>query len=145
MATFVYNSYKGLLFSGAINAATVPLYVSLVTSSYSPSVSHRAYADFSGAEVAQSATYDTRGKIVSSPTISIDSTGNSAALRSSSNVTWASSTITASGAVLYASGTIAGIASPLIAFFDFGQNQTSNNGDFVLEWSSNGILKIQNG
>lgn len=145
MADFVYNSYKGALFSGLINTTTMPLYVALVTSSYSPNDNHTVYSDFSGAEVANGSGYTTRGVLVSSPTVTVDTGSDLAVLDSSSDIVWASSTITASGAVLYASGTVGSLVHPLIAYFDFGGNHSSSNGSFTLEFSSSGIMRIING
>ena len=145
MADFVYNSYKGALFSGLINTTTMPLYLALVTSSYSPNDAHSVYSDFSGAEVANGNGYTTRGALVSSPTITIDNSSDFAKLDSASDITWSTSTITASGAVLYASGTVGTLVHPLIAYFDFGGNHSSSNGDFTVEFSSSGIMRIVNG
>lgn len=123
----------------------MPLYVALVTSSYSPNDNHTVYSDFSGAEVANGSGYTTRGVLVSSPTVTVDTGSDLAVLDSSSDIVWASSTITASGAVLYASGTVGSLVHPLIAYFDFGGNHSSSNGSFTLEFSSSGIMRIING
>lgn len=57
------------------------------------------------------------------------------------DVTWSSSTITAAYAALYwDSGTPA--TSPLIAYVDFGGDQSSSNGNFTVAWDSTGILVI---
>jgi hypothetical protein len=70
------------------------------------------------------------------------------------DVTWSSSTITASGAIIYVSGynsgeTTASTArndptaigkSFLVAFVDFGGNQSSSNGTFRISWNSEGII-----
>lgn len=52
---------------------------------------------------------------------------------------WTSSTITARGAVLY--GAVAA-NNPLVAFIDFGENKSSDNGTFTIQWSASGIFTI---
>lgn len=56
------------------------------------------------------------------------------------DVTWASSTITARYAVIYKDTGVA-TTSPLIGFVDFGQDESSSNGNFTIQWSANGILR----
>ena len=56
------------------------------------------------------------------------------------DVTWASSTITARYGVLY-KDTGTSTTSPLIVLVDFGQNESSSNGNFTVQWSTQGIFR----
>tara|TARA_R110000737_G_scaffold229031_1_gene242863 strand:+ start:386 stop:814 length:429 start_codon:yes stop_codon:yes gene_type:complete len=58
------------------------------------------------------------------------------------NVTWATATITARGAVIYQTGG----TTPAVAVLDFGSDQTSTAGDFVIQFptadAANAIIRI---
>ncbi len=56
------------------------------------------------------------------------------------DVTWASSTITARYAAIY-KDTGSAATSPLMGWVDFGQDESSSNGNFTIQWSPNGILR----
>lgn len=148
MASFIFDSFKGHLLSGNISLSSSPLYVILMKSTYSPNDDTQVkYSDISSSEIVQATNsgYTTGGKILTSQTVTVN-TGSSYSVFSAANTTWTSSTISASGAVLYASGSnYGGIANPLIGFIDFGSTLSSSNGDFTLQWNSNGIIRINNG
>ena len=144
MATFVYNSFKAGMMSGLLNLATANLRVGLVTSTYTPDPDgDRTYSDIAG-EVAAGNGYSVGGELLTNVAVTTD-LDNDYSMLDADNVTWSTSSITASGAFVYASGTHSPYTHPLIAYIDFGQNQTSNNGDFSIEWASGGIIKLQNG
>lgn len=60
---------------------------------------------------------------------------------STTDPTWANSTITAKYIVFYKS-TGNNATSALIAYADFGQNETSSSGEFKYTLSADGIVKI---
>lgn len=55
------------------------------------------------------------------------------------DVTWASSSITARGAVVYDDSLA---SDPVICYIDFGSDQTSSSGDFVLSFNASGIFTL---
>lgn len=56
------------------------------------------------------------------------------------DVSWASSTVTARYAVLYDRTPATDATRPLIGLFDFGSNQTTNNGTFAVTFDALGVL-----
>ena len=57
------------------------------------------------------------------------------------DISWANSTITARYAVIY-KDTGNAATSPLLAWVDFGQLESSSSGSFTIQWATTGILKI---
>jgi len=55
---------------------------------------------------------------------------------SGANTSWTSSTLTARYAVLYDSTPATDATRPLIAYVDFGADQTTNNGTFQINWDT---------
>lgn len=135
MPNFTYNSFKEDLFEGAIDLENDTIMVALVTSSYTASQGHTGFvADVQASEVVASG-YTANGIALSGKSVSPSS---NTAVFDADPVTWNPSTITASGAVIYQSG-----AGNLIAFIDFGANQSSSNGQFTINWAGEGIFRIQ--
>lgn len=58
------------------------------------------------------------------------------------NAQWTSSTITARYGVCYVAGSTPGTDDYLIAYLDFGQNESSDNGTFEVQFHSTGIHRI---
>ena len=139
MSNQVYNSFKKNSMVGAINLSADTIKVALVTSAYVVDIdAHQFYSDITGEVVG--AGYTTSGATLSGVTITTDLT-NDRSIFDASDVTWASSTITAAGAVIYkVNGTPA--TSPLIGFIDFSGSKSSSNGDFVIQWNTDGILTL---
>lgn len=114
--------------------------VALITSSYTPNQDTHAYfSDITGE--ATGTGYTSGGQELTSKTISYDAATNVIKL-DAADVTWASSTITARYAVIYDDSPSTAATKPLLAYVDFGTNQSSNNGNFTITWDANGILKI---
>jgi len=137
----VYNSFKKAIMDGSIDLDTDNINVALLDNGYSANIdTHTMYSDVTADEIPQADGYTTKGQTIGSASITVDTT-NDLAYLDGSDVTWASSTITARYAVLFKnSGT--NTTSPLIAYVDFGSDKTSDNGNFVITWSSAGILKL---
>lgn len=57
------------------------------------------------------------------------------------DVSWPNSVITARYAVLY-KDTGQDTASPLLSCYDFGEDKSSNNGDFTIQWNTDGIFAL---
>ena len=136
-----YNFSKNLLLGKFGNLTTATIKVCLLTDSATiDQDTWETYADIvnDGSEVAAQGGYTTGGKALTNITVT-KSSGNT--VLDADDVTWANSTITAHYAVLYLDSGTAN-TSYLIGYVDFGSNKSSDNGDFTLVWSSNGILGI---
>lgn len=127
--------------NGGIDMDTDNINVALFTDAYTANIdTHTFYSDVTASEVAQANGYTTKGQTMASPVVSIDTTNDLAYFDAADN-TWATSTITARYAIIFKnSGT--NTTSPLIGYVDFGANKTSDNGNFIITWSTAGVLKL---
>jgi len=139
MADIIYNAFKKLIMDGTIDLDTDTIKVMLVTSGYTPSQDNDDYIDDVTNEVAGTG-YTAGGAELANKSVTQDNVDNEGVF-DADDVIWANSTITARGAVLYKdTGTPA--TSPVIAYLDFTEDKSSNNGDFKIEWGSEGVLNL---
>jgi hypothetical protein len=113
--------------------------VMLCTSAYVPDQDAHVYKDVSVTSEVTGTGYTAGGATLASKTIAYTAATNIIAL-DAADVTWAASTITARYAVIYDDSPAS--SKPLLAYVDFGADQSSNNGNFTITWDANGILKI---
>jgi hypothetical protein len=113
--------------------------VMLCTSAYVPDQDAHVYKDVSVTSEVTGTGYTAGGATLASKTIGYTAATNIIAL-DAADVTWAASTITARYAVIYDDSPAS--SKPLLAYVDFGADQSSNNGNFTITWDANGILKI---
>lgn len=140
MANAIYNSFKKDIMSGAIDLDTDTIKVALVTSTYTPDIdAHEFYDDLTN-EVANGNGYATGGATLADAAVTADDTDDEGVL-DATDTAWADSTITARGAVLYKDTTVAS-TSPLICYFDFGEDKVSSSGTFTISWNAEGILNL---
>lgn len=143
MTSIVYNSYLRHLLSGTIDLSTDPVYVALLSGTYTPNVNHALYSDVSSHEVVDAMVtkaYLSGGRLLAGKTIA---TVGSSAVFDANDVTWNPATITnASGAVVWVSGATAATRH-LVCFVSLGALQSSTNGTFQITWNNtNGIFRI---
>lgn len=139
MANAKYNGFKVALQNGDIDLAADTIKVMLVTSAYVPNIDTHANRDDVTNEVTGTG-YTAGGATLINKAVTQDNTADTAVF-DADNVVWAGSTITARGAILYKStGTAA--TDTLIAYFDFGVDESSNAGDFTITWNAGGILTL---
>jgi len=142
MADVVYNTAKQFIMDGTIDLDTDTLYVLLVTNAYTEDIdAHEFRDDVTANEVANGNGYTTNGKELTTKVVAVDDTNDWGVL-TADDLTWAASTITAAGAVLYKYRAGAASADELIAYFDFGGDQSSTSGNFNLNWHANGVLTL---
>ena len=122
-----------------IDFDTDTIKVMLCTSAYVPNQDTHVYKDVSVTNEVTGTGYTAGGAALASKTITYDATNNIIAL-DAADVTWAASTITARYAVIYDDSPASN--KPLLAYVDFGADQSSNNGNFTITWDAAGILKI---
>lgn len=139
MANAKYNGFKVALANGGIDLDTDAIKVMLVDSSYTPNIdTHANRSDVTG-EVSGTG-YTAGGQALANKSVTQDNT-NDTMVFDADDVTWAASTITARGAVLY-KDTGSAATDTLIAYFDFGVDESSSSGDFKITWNSGGILTL---
>jgi len=114
--------------------------VMLCTSAYVPNQDTHIYKSSVTNEVTGTG-YTAGGATLGSKTITYDAATNVIAL-DAADVTWASSTITARYAVIYDDTPATDATKPLLAYVDFGADQSSNNGNFTITWDAAGIAKV---
>lgn len=137
MANVVCNSGKAAIIGGnsshPIALLTDNMYMVLLTSSYTPSVSHTSYSNVSANEVPNGSGYTTGGAALASKSIAVETTNNRAYF-TAANVTWSASTITAAyAALLKREGGSPASTDPLVGIYDFGGNKSSSSGNFTLQ------------
>lgn len=86
-----------------------------------------------------STNYTSGGVTLSSATVTYDSASNETRL-DAADATWTTVTFTARYAVIYKS-TGTSSTSPLIAYVDFGADQSPSAGNFTITWDSTGVIK----
>ena len=113
--------------------------VMLCTSSYTPDQDTHDYKDDVTNEVSGNG-YTAGGATLANASLGYTA-GTNVIKLDGDDVTWSSSSITARYAVIYKDSGVAG-TSPLIAYIDFGEDKTSDNGNFTIEWHADGIAKV---
>jgi hypothetical protein len=113
--------------------------IMLCTSSYAPDQDTHVYKSSITNEVT-GAGYTTGGATLTTKTITYTAGTNTIKL-DADDVTWSASTITARYAVIYdATGVDA--TSVLLGYVDFGSDQVSSSGNFIVTMDAGGIFTI---
>ena len=139
MANAKYNEGKAALQRGEIDLVNDTIKVMLVTSAYTPNIDTHSFRSDVTNE-ASGTGYTAGGQALANKSVTKDTT-NDLAKFDADDVTWATSTVTARGAILYKD---TGLASTdtLLAYFDFGVDESSNAGNFTINWATGGILTL---
>lgn len=116
---------------------TDTLKVMLCTSTYTPNQdTHQFKSDVTN-EITGTG-YTAGGLALTSVTLTYNATNNTLTL-DAADAAWASSTITARYAVVYDSTPATDATRPLIAYVDFGADQSDSSGTFTIVWDAAGI------
>lgn len=137
MASVIYNSAKVKFFNGSIDWDTDTIKVALVTSSYTPNIDSHDFFDDITNEVSGTG-YSAGGKTLTTAAVNQDNTNDRGGL-DGDDLSWTSSTFTCRAAIVYKSTGTAS-TSALIAYIDFGSDQTVSSGTFTLTWDSAGLI-----
>jgi len=113
--------------------------VMLCTSTYTPNQDTHDYKDDVTNEVT-GVGYSAGGATLASKTIAYD-TGTNIIKLDAADTSWTTATITARYAVIYVDTGVAS-TSPLLGYVDFGADESSSAGTFLIQWSADGIFKI---
>jgi hypothetical protein len=132
---------KGLLgvFTGAIDLDTDTFKALLATNVYTPDQDAHDYRDDVTANEVTGTGYTAGGVTLAGVSVTYDAASNEVRILWN-DATWSSSTITARYAIIYKSRGGAASADDLLAYIDFGQDMSSNNGAFTLDFTTS-VLK----
>ena len=139
--TKVYSYLLEAAFDKELDILADTIKVALVTSSYTPDQDADNYWDDVVANEVTGTGYTADGATLTTPTFGY-TTGTNVWKFDGDDVSWATSTITARYAVIYDSTPGTDATNPLIAYVDFGTNQSSSAGTFSVQWSANGIFTL---
>ena len=136
----IYNKFKMEALKGSIDLSTDTIKVALLDSGYTPNIDTDLFWDDVSANEITSANYTTGGETITTPTVTQDNTDNEGVF-GGDDIVWTNAvgTITARYAVMYKDTGVAG-TSPLIEYIDFGADKTSENENFSISWSAEGII-----
>ena len=139
MANLMYTNFWKHLGEGNIDLEGDTIKCALVTSSYSPNQDTHEYFDDVTNEVAGTG-YTAGGATLGSVAVTADTTNNRAKV-DAVDTEWSSATITFRAAVIYKSTGTAS-TSPLIAYYDFTDNQVASSQDVTIQWNASGTFAI---
>jgi len=136
----IYNKFKMEALKGSIDLSTDTIKVALLDSGYTPNIDTDIFWDDVSANEITGANYTTGGETITTPTVTQDNTDNEGVF-GGDDIVWTNAvgTITARYAVMYKDTGVAG-TSPLIEYIDFGADKTSENENFSISWSAEGII-----
>lgn len=141
MPSKIYGSFIGKALNKEIDWDSDTIKVALCTSSYPVNQDTDDYWSDAQPYEASGTGYTAGGLTLTSKSLTFDAATNKVTL-DAADVTWANSTITARYAVIYDAQTGVNTTSPLIGYVDFGTDQSSSSGSFVISWAATGILQV---
>ena len=124
-----------------LNAAGTAVRCALYTSAVAPNQeTHKTKADITAALTEVTGTgYTAGGALLTTKAVT---EATRVTKFDADDVEWASSTITARYAVLYDDTPAAEADQYLLIWVDFGENKSSENGSFKIQWNASGIFTI---
>lgn len=135
---YAYGQFPKLALNGEIDWDTDTIKVALCTSSYTPDQDAHDYYDDITNELATGDGYTSGGATLANCSTAYTGATNVTKL-DADDVTWSTSTLTARYAVIYKDTAVAS-TSPLIGYIDFGEDKSSENGNFTITWNASGIF-----
>ena len=140
MASAMYNEFKKEI--GVIDWLTATVKVMLVDNTYTLDIdAHSQIDEIDALTVEISGTGYTAGGIaLANKSIARDDV-NDWSVFDADDAVWGSSTITARGAIVYLDTGVA-TTSTLIAYIDFVSDKSSDAGDFVVQWHTDGVYRL---
>jgi hypothetical protein len=139
VSAHVYGQFAAGLATKTMNLSSDAIKVALVTSSYTPAQATDQFWSTPQANEITGTGYTAGGAALTS--VSITDTSNVWTL-SAANTSWSTATFTARYAVVYDSTPGTAATDPLIAYVDFGANQSPSGVTFSINWSSGQVLTI---
>lgn len=140
MADTVMNSFKKKLMEGSIDLVNDTIKFMLLTSTHVINADTHEFIDDVSVNEVSGTGYTAGGATLGTKTVTQDNTDDEGVF-DAADISWPSSSITARYGVLYKdTGTPA--TSPIIGVFDFGEDKTSDAGDFNVTINAEGLLNI---
>lgn len=112
--------------------------VMLTTSAYTPNQDTHDFKNDVTNEVVGTG-YSAGGNPITGKTLS---NTNNVVTGDGNDVSWPTSTITARRAVAYDNSGATDAAKCLLFWIDFGQDESSSNGTFTIQWNASGIFQF---
>lgn len=138
MADLFFNSFHEYKGDGTIDMDGHTFKIMLLSDAYTPNAATQTVkADIVANELANGNGYTTGGLTLTNPTW--NSSGGITTFDADDAV-WTTASITARYAVIY-DDTPTSPADPLMVLLDFGQNVTSTNNDFSIQFDAAGIFR----
>lgn len=138
---YAYNDFKEKLLNGSgVDLDTDTIKVSLHTSTYSPDIDVHDFYDDVTNEISD-ASYTAGGLALTNKTVSQDNANDRSVFDADDLVFVALTGVTFRYGVIYQDTGTPG-TSTLIAYIDFGTEQTPNGTDLVIQWHTEGIMYI---
>ena len=135
-ATWYTHGLEAVM-KGEVDLLTDASKVALLASGYTPDQSHKSWLDVETHE-ASGAGYTAGGATLENKRVIVDVSDRRATF-DADDVTWTNSEITARYAAIYDD---TASEKPLLALIDFGEEMSSSNGPFTIQWDSSGILRF---
>lgn len=137
----ILNTAKKKFQDGGIDFLNDTIKVALLTDTHTTDIDTQEFFSDVNANEASATGYTAGGQALSNKTTTVDTTADDSTF-DADNVTWTvSGGLTARYVAVYKdTGTAS--TSPLITIFDLGSNKTVTDGDFTVQWDSNGIVSF---
>jgi len=133
-----YSNFPLNALEKVMNLETDTIKCMLCTSSYTPDQDAHDFKDNVDNEVSGTG-YTAGGATVADPAVTIAS---KVTKFDGTDVEWTSSTLTARYAVIYDDTPSGDGAKPLLCYIDFGEDKSSENGTFRIEFHASGIITV---
>lgn len=137
--TKTYGSLIAKAFNKEIDFDSDTIKVALLSSSYTPNQDTDDYWDDVSTYQVTGTGYTAGGATLANKSVGYTS-GTNVTKFDADDVSWTTSTITARYAVIYDDTPATNATKPLIAYIDFGSDQSSSSGTFSIVWDAAGIF-----
>lgn len=136
----VYPQFHMSALSGQVNLATDALRILLLSSTYAPNLDTHRYASSLTGELSTGSGYTAGGQLLTGVALTYDAATDTTWL-DANNPVWDPSTLTARYAVLVDVQSGSAATNPLVVYWDFEENKSSDNAPFELNINALGLLR----
>lgn len=138
----LFNLCKTKFLEGGIALLTDDIRIALLTNAYTPNIDTQEFWSEVVANEAAGTGYTTLGIQLTTPALNLD-IGTDRVAFDADDVSWnaAGGALTAR-VILCFKNTGVAATSPLIAYYDFSQDETANNATFDITWAATGLFDL---
>lgn len=137
----VLNSAKKKFQDGDIDFLNDTINVALLTDAHTTDIDSQEFFSDVNANEASATGYTAGGETLANKSTSVDTTNDDSTF-DADDVTWSvTGELTARYVVVY-KDTGDASTSPLISIFDLGENKTVTDGDWTVQWDTEGIISF---